>query len=92
MKTISRPGLRIVALLVFAAVCLGINFLHTETGPAGRGDCPACHFLTSSLTTSPGLVFVVPALLLLEALAPAEPPSSPDVFVPSLCSRSPPSA
>lgn len=87
-----RTGLRIVILLAFAGVILGINFFHTETGPGGRDDCPACHFLISSLSTSPGVVFVVPALLCTGALAPVEPIRSNEIFVLSLSSRSPPTA
>jgi len=92
MTLTARPGFRIAALLVFAVVSLGVNFLHTETGPVGRGDCPACQFLTSSLSTNPGVVFVVPALLWQGTLVPAEPLRSPEVVVQFLCSRSPPSA
>jgi hypothetical protein len=91
-KTLTRLGFRIAVLLVFAAVTLGINFLHTECGPRGRSDCPACHFLTSSLSTSPGVVFLPPGLLFLGTLASVEFPISPDVVVLSRCSRSPPSA
>ena len=91
-KTLTRLGLRIAVLFAFAAITLGINLLHTECGPRGRSDCPACHFLTSSLSTSPGVVIVLPALLFQGTLASIELPSSPEVFVLSLCSRSPPSA
>ena len=79
-------------LLAFAGITLGINFFHTETGIIGRTDCPACHFLTSSLSTSPGVVFVVPALLCHGTLAPVEPLRSNDVVVLFLCLRSPPQA
>lgn len=87
-----RTTLPIAVLLVFAAVTLGINFLHAETGPGGRDDCPACHFLSSSLSTNPGPAFDLPALLFQETLAPAEPVRSPEVVVLSRCSRAPPSA
>jgi len=92
MSLRTRTVLRIVALLAFAGVTLGINFFHTETGIFGRNDCPACHFLTSSLSTSPGIVFVVPALLCQRTLAPVEPLRSNEIGVFSLCSRAPPQA
>lgn len=87
-----RIAFPIAVLLAFAAVTLGVNFLHTETGPGGRDDCPACQFLTSSLSTSPGLVFLVPGLLVHGTLAAVESLRSPEVVVLSLCSRSPPAA
>jgi len=92
MPSRTRTVLRIVALLAFAGVTLGINFFHTETKIAGTESCPACHFLTSSLSTSPGIVFVVPALLCQGILAPVELPRSDEVIILSLCSRSPPQA
>ena len=89
-KPSGRTVLPIAVLLVFAAITVGINFLHTETGPGGRDDCPACQFLNSSLSTSPGIAIVLPALLVQGTLAAVEPLRSPEVVVPSLCSRSPP--
>lgn len=85
-----RPALRIFILLVFALVSAGIGFFHTESGPAGRSDCPACQFLTSSISTAPGLALVMPALsfqgqlVLPEPLRPGECPAS------LLAPRSPP--
>lgn len=79
-------------LAVFVAVTLGISFFHSERGPGAKNDCPACHFLTSSLSTSPGPVFQVPSLLCHGALPSAEPCFSNDVFVLALASRSPPQA
>jgi len=93
MKTLrSRAGLRILLLATFAALTVGINLMHTETGPGGGDDCPACHFLSSSLSADPGLAIVLPALLFQETLAPIEPLRSPEVVVLSRCSRAPPSA
>jgi hypothetical protein len=89
-KTTARLGFRIAVVLVFAVITLGINFFHNECGPRGRSDCPACHFLTSSLSTSPGVVIVLPVLLFQGTLASVEVPITPDVFVLSRCSRSPP--
>ena len=88
----ARPGFRIAVLLLFAAVSLTINLLHTETAPGGRADCPACHFVTSSLSTNPGVVFLVPALVCQGTLVPVEPLRLSEVVVLSLSSRSPPSA
>jgi hypothetical protein len=88
----TRAGLRILLIAAFAAITLGINFLHTESGPGSGDDCPACHFLSSSLSTNPGLGIVLPALVLQETLAPIEPLRSSEVVVLSRCSRAPPSA
>lgn len=88
----ARTGLQIVALLAFAGVTLGINFFHTETGIFGRTECPACHFVTSSLSISPGVVFVVPSLLCRGVLTPVELLRLNEFIVLSLCSRSPPQA
>ncbi len=92
MSSRARTCLRIAVLLAFAGVTLGINCFHTETVVGGRNDCPACHFLTSSLSTNPGVVFVLPALICQGILAPVELPRSDEVIVLSLCSRSPPQA
>lgn len=88
----TRAGLRILLLATFAALTVGINFLHTETGPGGGDDCPACHFLSSSLSTNPGLAIVLPALVFQETLAPIVPLRSPEIVVLSRSSRAPPSA
>ncbi len=88
----TRTVLRIMALLAFASVTLGINFFHTETDIGGRNECPACHFLTSSISTSPGIVFVLPSLICQGIFASVEPLRTNEVFVISLCSRSPPQA
>lgn len=79
-------------LLAFAGITLGINFFHTETGIFGGKDCPACHFLTSSLSTSPGVLFIVPGLSFQGMLFPVEPLRSNKVIVFFLCSRAPPQA
>jgi hypothetical protein len=93
MKTVrTRAALRMLLLMAFAAITLSINFLHTETGPRSSSDCPACHFLNSSLSTSPGVVIALPALLYQGTLTAVEPVLSPEVVVLSRCSRSPPSA
>jgi hypothetical protein len=90
MSIRARTGFQILFLLAFAGITLGVNFLHTETGIICRNECPACHFLTSSLSTSPSLVFVVPALLCQGTLTSVEPVRLNEVIVRSLCSRSPP--
>ncbi len=91
-KSLARSGLRWFFLLAFAAVALGINFFHTETGLCGRNDCPACHFLTSSMATGPGVVFALPSLLCRGTLVPAELSFVSETVVFALCSRSPPQA
>jgi len=90
MRTRTRTGLRILFLLAFSAITLGINFLHTEKGVIGGDDCPACHFLTSSLATSPGVAIIVPDLLFQGDLTPGPALPSNDLVVLSLSSRSPP--
>lgn len=87
-----RAGYRLLFLLAFLAITLSIGFLHTETGPLGRQDCLACHFLTSSLSTPPAVALVQPVLRCQGTLPLVEPLRSIEVFVLSLCSRSPPSA
>jgi hypothetical protein len=88
----NRRGIRILFLAAFVAVTLGVNFAHTETGVAGRDDCPACHFLSSSLSTSPGAAFLVPELLYQETLPVVEPGLTDEIFLLSFASRSPPQA
>ena len=92
MSSRRRTGLRILVFLAFVAVTLGIGFFHTETGPLGGKNCPACQFLTASLSTSPGIALIVPALLLQGTITPVEHSCSSEGVVLSLCSRSPPSA
>ena len=92
MKGRSGTGFRIAVLVAFAAVTLGINFAHTEKTVGGGKDCPACHFLTSSLSTSPGIVFLVPALLCQGTLPAVEPCRASETVVLSRSSRSPPRA
>lgn len=91
-RSFARPGLRWLFLLAFAAVALGINFFHNETGLFGRDDCPACHFITSSMATGPGVVFALPSLLCRGTLAPAESFLLSETIVFALSSRSPPQA
>lgn len=88
----ARPGLRIAVLVALTAVTLGINFAHTEKCLGDGKDCPACHFLTSSLSTSPGLAFFVAALLYQGTLPAPEPLGAFEVVVRSTSSRSPPQA
>jgi hypothetical protein len=88
----ARTGLRIAVLVAFVAISLGINFAHTEKSVAESKDCPACHFLHSSLSTSPGVVLIVPALLCQGTLPAAEPCRTFEVVVLYTTSRSPPQA
>ena len=94
MTTTSRVGrnCRIVLLLTFVTLTLGINFLHSDAGPGAGRECPACRFLSSSLSTSPGPIIVVPALLCRGTLALAESPAFGEAVVLDRSSRSPPQA
>lgn len=89
-RSLARPCLRWLFLLAFAAVALGINFFHNETGLFGRNDCPACHFISSSMATGPGIVFALPSLLYRGTLVPAESYLLGETVIFSLSSRSPP--
>ena len=77
-------------LLVFAGVTLGINFAHTETGPVGRDDCPACHFLSSAQSANPAVAFLVPALLCQGSAITIESSLTYEADVLSVSSRAPP--
>jgi len=92
MSERARTGLRIAILVLFVAITLGINFAHTEKCVGGGKDCPACHFLTSSLSAGPGVVFLVPALLCQGMLPAAEPCRAIEVILLSATSRAPPQA
>jgi hypothetical protein len=83
----------IVAVLVaFAGVTLSIDFFHTEGRSAGPGrhECPACHFLNSSLSVSPVVAPVLPALICRRLPVTVAPSRVVEVPVLFLSSRSPP--
>jgi len=44
--------LNLAFLLVFLSLTLFINFFHTEHSFSANDNCPACHFLNSTFTTS----------------------------------------
>jgi hypothetical protein len=92
MSARARTGLRIAVLAAFVVITLAINFAHTEKSVAGGKDCPACHFLTSSLSTSPGVVLTLPALLCQGTLPAVESCRTFESVVLSRSSRSPPQA
>jgi len=89
-----RRSLVILFLVAFAALTLGIDFFHTEGRNAGfgRNECPACHFLSSSLSVSPVAAFILPALLCRTRPPTVEADRLVEVPVLSLSSRSPPAA
>ena len=81
---------RIGFLLTFMFLTLAINFFHTETSITDSSNCPACHFLASSLSTSAAILFVLPPLLLLGALFIVEPLRLCETEFQYFFSRSPP--
>jgi hypothetical protein len=92
MSERARTGLRIAVLVFFVTITLGINFAHTEKSFAGGKDCPACHFLTSSVSIGPGVVLMLPALLCQGTLPAVEHCRTFEVVVLFTSSRSPPQA
>ena len=88
----NRLALNLLFLFTFLSVSLFINFFHTEDTINGIDDCPACHFLNSSFTTSQINFFYLPPPSitgLLEILYSFNYTSN-AIIIPS--SRSPPSA
>jgi hypothetical protein len=81
----------LVVLASFLLATLLIHFFHTEKGLHTDVNCPACHFLRSSLAVGLSLAIILPRLLLIEILPVWESDvKSPVVFF-DLVSRSPPS-
>jgi len=50
-------------ILTFAFLSLCISFFHTEDSITERSNCPACHFLASSLSVSAAILFILPPLI-----------------------------
>jgi len=90
-KNLRRP-VQIVCLLVFAALALSINFLHTENSAAGQANCPACHFLAFSQSVGPAFLFVLPLLVVLGAVCVDALIRFTEVDIRLFFSRSPPTA
>jgi hypothetical protein len=84
--------LYLASLLGFILVSLCINGLHTEKTVKHDGLCPACHFLSSALTTGPIHFFSLPRLQLLAQLISSDSLFIKEVFALSPLSRSPPQA
>jgi hypothetical protein len=61
MKNIKRRKIfHLLFLLTFLSVTLFINFLHTENTLSSTDDCPACHFVNSTLMTAQINFFFLP--------------------------------
>ncbi|MDH4270576.1 MAG: hypothetical protein OEW18_01225 [Candidatus Aminicenantes bacterium] len=87
-----KRTLLLTFLLGFVFISLCINFLHTEKTVKNDYACPACHFLTSALTTGQILFFSIPRLLLLATIVSRDFLYIKEVFTLSPLSRSPPQA
>lgn len=91
-----RRGLRkssiFLCLFMFLFVTAAIQFCHTERTFGLNYQCPACHLLVSSISTSIVAVFVLPSLIRLETLSVSDvlPDESP--LPEDLLSRGPPQA
>ena len=68
----NRTLFHLIFLLIFLTLCLGINFLHTETTPESRKNCPACHFQNSTLLTTHIHFAFLPQLTQLEIISQFE--------------------
>jgi hypothetical protein len=88
----TKRALHLAFLLGFVLVSLCINFLHTERTVKNDGLCPACHFLSSALTTGQIHFFSLPRLLLLATIIFLDLLYIKEVFSLSPLSRSPPQA
>jgi len=91
MKRPMNRYLRLIPILIFLAVVVSINFFHTETTLVDSRDCPACHFLSSTLATLAVLVAVLSIVLIVAYLAAVEPVRAYEAFVLNFSTRSPPS-
>jgi len=88
----TKRFLQIGCAVLFAVLSIGIQFFHTENSSAGQVGCPACHFLASSHSVGPAVVFLLFLLISLGIVRVelATRPSSAEIRL-SL-TRSPPSA
>lgn len=84
--------LHLAFLVGFLFITLCINFLHTEKTVKNDSACPACHFLTSALTTGHIHFFSLPPLLFQATITSQDSPSIKKVFLISLLTRGPPQA
>ncbi len=81
-----------VYLFAFLGLTLGIHFFHTEGSGGFRNDCPACHFLSSSLSVAPVQFVFLPPMLYRQIPKTTETIRLHEGIVHSLASRSPPQA
>ena len=79
-------------LFVFLFVTIAIQFCHTEKTLRSNYQCPACHFLSSSLSAGIVIVFVLPQIIPLESLIVADILPDENPLPADLLSRSPPQA
>jgi hypothetical protein len=86
--------LGVIVLVFFALVTLSIDFFHTEAGHPEHepGNCPACHFHSTSVSISPVACFDLPALIWSRLPVTHEAYRLADGPVLTLSSRSPPQA
>jgi hypothetical protein len=77
-------------LLFYLVIVLTINFFHTEKTLGRDDDCPACHFLNSSFTTSQINFFHLPLLSIIGILKTFESFNYLYLFIIEPSSRSPP--
>jgi hypothetical protein len=68
MDSKTKKFFNLAFLFIFLLVTLFINFFHTEKNILKNDNCPACHFLNSSITTSQINFFHLPPLSILGAL------------------------
>ena len=77
-------------LFTFLLITLFINFFHTEKTVLSKDNCPACHFLNSSLTTSQINFFRLPPPSITGILKTFESFNYAYIFTIDPSSRSPP--
>jgi hypothetical protein len=87
-----KKTLYLTFLLGFFFISLCVNFAHTEKTVKNDFACPACHFLTSALTTGQINFFTLPRLLFLATFISLDLVFAREVFILSPLSRSPPQA
>jgi hypothetical protein len=81
----------VIYLTAFLGLTLGIHFFHTEGSGSGN-ECPACHFLSSSLSVAPVHFSFLPPVIFRRIPKTAEPVRLHEGIVLSLSARSPPQA
>jgi hypothetical protein len=90
MNSKTKKLFNLAFLFIFLVVTLFINFFHTEKIILKNDNCPACHFLNSSITTSQINFFHLPPPSILGTLKTFEPFNYTYVFIIDPSSRSPP--